>query len=336
MSSILIRRWDFAQSAKARRACSRRQATTPYAIATPPGITVGGMQIQARNSTCPRNAMKNRPKKRKNPPIAKYATGSIFHREAAAWAAGRGIVPCEVRGPTSTARRQNHRAARTRSDACSLTPETRGGTLKYPRKAMRPQFRRPTSCSANSAASRSPTVSCSATSAADARASSRRPRLPWSRVSRPGCPRPPPRPATRPLPAPAGPTGDEVHLVRGASEPRAGPRRRRVRVLRRRDDDGRGGRANLPETLHPRQQDRPGGRDERGRELAEQGGLPPEGRRALRPRPGHPQVRAVLDHPDLRRRGLPGDEGHRGGYGRPRLDGDREGRGRGGLRAERL
>src|SRR3989304_4676863 len=73
MRSILIRRGDFAQSANARRACPRRQATTPYARAMEPGTIVGGRHIQARKSTCPsvprKNTPKKRPKKRKKPPI---------------------------------------------------------------------------------------------------------------------------------------------------------------------------------------------------------------------------------------------------------------------------
>jgi len=139
--------------------------------------------------------------------------------------------------------------------------------------------------------------------------------------------------------APVHATEHEMQFVWRPAEARPGPRPGRVRVLRRRDHDGRRRRGpGVPEALHARQQalERVGPRC--GREVAQQGGLPPESRGDFEPRSGDVAVRPVLDRPDLRRRGLPGDEERRRGRGRrhdgPRRHGRKEGRRRGPVRPD--
>src|SRR2546427_1981261 len=80
MTSILIRRWDFAQLANSTTVRSRRHCRTPIAIAMTPGMIVIGPHRYRKSGTSYRRTTKNRPKNRAKPPIAKYAIGSRSSR----------------------------------------------------------------------------------------------------------------------------------------------------------------------------------------------------------------------------------------------------------------
>src|SRR3989304_5562608 len=109
-------------------------------------------------------------------------------------------------GRTSRARRQNQRPHPPLGGSVSPA-RLEEQPLSISRRPFGSKFQEASPCSANSAGNRSLMESCFATSAADARASWRRPRAapPWPPES-PACPEAPaPRPATRPGPPPPPP-----------------------------------------------------------------------------------------------------------------------------------